>query len=443
MLSAGSVMATSTLMPRYARAAQMSFDVIVIGAGIAGLAAAGKLTELGYSVIVLEATNKVGGRIRTDWRLGAPFEVGAGWIHGPHRNPISDLAASIGAPTFVTKDDSFGVYSQTGERQASQRIYDAYEDLTELYQKIDARVGAGQSLEAALRSLPGNGLEDPVLNWMASAYTEFSNGSSLETLSAYYFDEDDVLEGDDVILPEGYDKIPKALAEGLDIRFNAPVEAVEYEEGEGATVLSAGGEFEADYVVCSVPLGLLKQQRISFDPPLPKKHLTHIGNLGFGNVTKLALKFEDPFWPLDIQYFGYMSEPRGRWNYFLNYRTFSNENILLGVSVGAYPLAVEKLPNTEMVADCMAAIRAMFGTRAPGPVAHIATRWSQDPWTGGAYSYSKVGSSPRDFDGLQEPVADTLLFAGEHTDFAFHGTTHGAYLSGVRAAETIDEKLAD
>ncbi|QFT31961.1 Putrescine oxidase [Labrenzia sp. THAF82] len=442
-LSASSVMATSTLLPRYASAVQTSFDVIVIGAGIAGLAAAGRLTELGYSVVVLEATDTVGGRIRTDWRLGAPFEVGAGWIHGPQKNPISGLAARIDAPIFVTRDDSFEVYSRTGERQSRQRIYDAYEDLTELYEQVDAQVGTGQSLEAALRSLPDNRLADPVLNWMASAYTEFSTGGALETLSAYYFDEDDVLEGDDVILPEGYDKIPSALSGGLDIRFNTPVEAVEYEKGEGATVLSAGGKFEADFVICTVPLGMLKQQRIDFDPPLPKKLRSHIANLGFGNVTKLALKFDAPFWPLDIQYFGYMSEPRGRWNYFLNYRTFSNENILLGVSVGAYALEVEKLSDAEMVADCMAAIRAMFGPGAPEPVAHIATRWSEDLWTGGAYSYSKLGSSPQDFEGLQEPVADTLLFAGEHTNFAYHGTTHGAYMSGLRAAKSIDEDLAD
>lgn len=426
-----------------AKAQNDDFDVIVIGAGIAGLAAARRLTDLGYAVVVLEASSKVGGRIRTDWSLGAPFEVGAGWIHRPEGNPISGLAQAINAPMIETPDESYQVFSADGKPVSNAEIDAKYADLERLYKKVDDTFDRDQSLAKAISRVSKKSLQDPILRWMMSAYTEFSTGAPIEKLSAYYFDEDNEFDGADVIFPEGYDQIPKSLADGLDIRLNTSVEAVEYEEGEGAAVHTFNGTYESDFVICTVPLGVLKKGAITFDPPLPKSHQSSIDQLGFGSVTKLALKFADPFWPLETQYLGYMSEPKGRWNYFVNYRTFSSENILLGLSVGDYPFVAEKMSDEEMVADCMGALRTMLGNDIPEPVGHLATRWSEDPFSFGAYSYSAVGNKPKDFDVFSKPVANTVLFAGEHTTFAYHGTTHGAYLTGLAAANTIEDELAE
>jgi len=419
------------------------FDVIVIGAGIAGLAAARRLKELGYSVVVLEAASEVGGRIRTDWSLGAPFEVGAGWIHRPDGNPVSGLAADIGAPTLVTPDESYQVFAKDGQAVPASVIEAKYLDLERLYTRIDNTFDNDQPLIEAIRRVSKPSLQDPVLHWMMSAYTEFSTGGPIEKLSAYYFDEDDEYDGADVILPGGYDRIPRSLAEGLDIRLNTAVESIEYEDGEGAAVYTSNGTFESYFVICTVPLGVLKKGVITFDPPLPKAHQRSIDGIGFGSVTKLALKFDQLFWPEDVQYFGYMSEPKGRWNYFVNYRTFSPENILLGVSGGDYPFVAEKMSDPEMFADCMTALRTMFGASIPEPVGHLATRWSEDPYTLGAYSYTAVGNTPADFDRFATPVADTILFAGEHTTFDFHGTVHGAYQTGLAAANLIEDELAE
>ena len=419
------------------------YDVIVIGAGIAGLAAARDLKALGYSVVVLEASGSVGGRIRTDWRLGAPFEAGAAWIHRPQGNPISKLAKDIGAETLVTDDDSFRLHARDGNVIDDRTVVSAEKRLYRLYEDIDARFDPDRSLLKAINTVAPAALDDPVLRWMTSAYTEFDSGAPLEKLSAYYFDEDDEFNGADVILSGGYDRIPLSLAAGLDIRRNTAVIGVEYGQGEGASVLTSDGIFESGFVICTVPLGVLKAGKIRFDPPLPSTYQRRIEKIGFGNVTKLALKFERPFWPLHTQYFGYMGEDTGRWNYFLNYRTFSAENILLGLSVGAYADKADAMSGSEMVADGMAVLKDMFGDRIPEPVDYLSTRWSQDPFTGGAYSFTAVGNTPGDFDGLAEPVAKTLLFAGEHTGFAYHGTVHGALLSGRMAAELIEGELAD
>ena len=431
------------LLPRRSRAGIADVDVIVIGAGIAGLAAARRLVELGYETIVLEADAVPGGRVRTDWSLGAPFEVGAGWIHGPDGNPISALAEAVDAGPFVTDDESYQVFAANGAPVSTGDIEAGYRRLEKLYKAIDDEFDGDMALSKAISRMGGKLKSDPILGWMTSAYTEFSTGGPIEKLSAYYFDEDGVYPGEDVVLTGGYDSIVKHLARGLDIRLNTRVSAVSYEKGEGALVATDAGEFESSFVICTVPLGVLKAGDVRFDPPLPKSHRRGIEKIGMGNVTKLALKFDAAFWPTDVQYFGLMTETRGRWNYFLNYRTFSDENILLGLCVGDYAGKVEAMSDAQMIADCMDAVRTMFGAATQEPIAHLATRWSTNPNSLGAYSYSSVGSTPKHFDDLATPIADTVLLAGEHTNFEYHATVHGAYQSGLDAAQIIEDRLAD
>ncbi|MFT6694995.1 MAG: monoamine oxidase [Paracoccaceae bacterium] len=413
-------------------------DVIIIGAGISGLAAAHELTKKGYEVVVLEAKSNIGGRLLTDWSLGAPFEVGAGWIHGPRGNPISTLAKAENAKTVVTKDDSYQVFTHDGMELGYDKVDKAWGQLEKIFSKIDTRFDGDQTLSQAIKKVAPKALDDPLLSWMFSAYTEFDTGGPLEKLSAYYFDEDDAFAGADVVLTTGYDEILKPLAKGLDIRLNQPVTRVEYEKGDGATVFSGNTAYEASFVISTLPLGVLQAKDVKFDPPLPKSQRARIKRIGMGNVTKLAMKFDQAYWPTDTQYFGLMTKEKGRWNYFLNYRTFCDQNILLALSVGDYATKVEKLSEKAMLADCMKAARTMFGQDVPEPQTHLATRWSRDKFSKGAYSYSKLGVKPADFDNLAKPVEDVIVFAGEHTLFKYHATVHGAYLSGLRAAKIVD-----
>lgn len=438
-----STVAVPALLPLRAKASIADVDVIVIGAGIAGLAAARRLVELGYETIVLEADSAPGGRIKTDRSLGAPFEIGAGWIHGPDGNPVSDLAHAADAGPFVTDDESYRVFTANGDPVAEEQIAHGYGRLQKLYAAIDDELEKDMSLSKAMARMGGDIASDPVVNWMRSAYTEFSTGGPIDKLSAYYFDEDGVYPGDDVVLTRGYDTLIKQMTGNLDIRLNTRVRAIAYEKGDGALVSTDAGDFESSFVICTVPLGVLKAGDIEFDPVLPNSHRRAIDTIGMGNVTKLALKFDEAFWPVGVQYFGLMTETRGRWNYFLNYRTFSPENILLGLCVGDYAVQAEAMSDPEMVADCMRAVRTMFGKDAPEPSEYLATRWSQDPNSRGAYSYTAVGSTPEHFDDLAKPVAGTILLAGEHTGFTYHATVHGAYLSGLNAAQIIEDQLAD
>ncbi len=427
----------SLLGMRPSFAVNRDVDVIVIGAGISGLAAAHALRAQGYEVLVLEAASQIGGRLKTDWTLGAPVEIGAGWIHGPKGNPITELATKVDGRSYITSDDNFVVFDANGMSVRETMIESKEEELYRLFQKIDDAFDGDQTLKEAIGRISSRSLSDPILKWMLSAYTEFDTGGPIEQLSAYYFDEDEAYDGEDVILTSGYDEILTPLAEKGKILLNHPVELIEYKEGDGASVYANGQEFEASFVICTCPLGTLKRRSIKFDPALPSTYQDRIDRLGMGNVTKIALNFEKAFWPEDVQYFGLMTEEKGRWNYFLNYRTFSDQNILLGVCVGSYAQKVEMLSDREMLADALVAIRTMFGEKVPNPIGQVITRWSKDTNTYGAYSFVKTGNKPADFDGLSEPVAGTLIFAGEHTTFKYHGTVHGAYLSGLEAAKRV------
>lgn len=153
---------TGSLLVQQGVAAQNTeFDVIVIGAGIAGLAAARRLKDLGYSVVVLEATAAVGGRIRTDWSLGAPFEVGAGWIHRPDGNPVSGLAKAINAKTYLTSDESYQVFTGAGAVVPRREIDARYRDLMALYKRIDDTFDRDSRFQTRSGKCPRRALRTP------------------------------------------------------------------------------------------------------------------------------------------------------------------------------------------------------------------------------------------------------------------------------------------
>ena len=417
--------------------------VIVVGAGLSGLAAARSLANQGAQVVVLEAKPQIGGRLLTDGSLGPPFEVGAGWIHGPSpKNPVKQLADAVGAKTFVTEDDNLSLFDAAGAELSDSALDEIDTKWGRLLDLVDEELETSdsRSLRDAIASLSPGALEDPRMRWALSAFTEFSKGGPIEKLSAVYHDDDEAFPSPDVIVLTGYDKILQPIAKGLDIRLSTEVAEVKY-GGEGVTVRGKvegrASDFTADYVVCSVPLGVLKAGKIAFDPPLPSEYRENIEDLGFGSVTKIALKFEKPFWDLETQYFGVMTEPKGRWNYWLNYRTFAPENILLGLSVGDYAPVADAMSDEAMTADALSVLRAVWGDAAGAPVQTLATHWSRDPHALGAYAYPTPGAHPDQFDDLAEPIGDRLFLCGEHTIFNYAGTTHGAYLSGLRAAEQV------
>lgn len=410
--------------------------VIVIGAGIAGLAAAQRLKQKGFTVIVLEAGDRVGGRLRTDRRLGVAFDEGASWIHGPKGNPITDLASKAGANTFRTDDDNVRVYDANGTTYADATLTQAESQFNSALNAVRNAGDLQKSFELVFQSLYPSQAGNRLWKYMLSAYLEFNAGADIAQLSSRYFDDDEEFGGADVILTNGFDSIATHLAQGLDVRLNAPVSAVDY-SGTKVTVTTNGQTLEGDYAVVTAPLGVLKKNVIAFTPALPAAKVTAIDQLQMGNVNKFFFLWDSAFWDTNLQYIGYTPETKGKFNYFLNIRKFTSANALMTFALGDYATVTESMSDSEVVEEVMLHLRAIYGNSIPNPSHLLRTRWRQHPYTHGAYSFVPVGTSSAAFDTLAYPVSNRLFFAGEHTHRAYRGTVHGAYLSGIREADRI------
>ena len=201
-------------------------NVIIVGGGISGLAAAKELKEHNIDVLVLEAQDKVGGRLRTDRSLGIDFDEGASWIHGPKGNPITVLSDKAGIQTYLTPDTSLVVYDEEGNVYNNQLL----DDQEDLYNGILEEIGGKKSLSVYeyIKAEYPKLLKDNLWMYMWSAFLEFDTGGDIKHLSAKYFYDDEEFKGEDRIVTNGYDKITDFLATDVPIELNTIVNGINY-----------------------------------------------------------------------------------------------------------------------------------------------------------------------------------------------------------------------
>jgi monoamine oxidase len=411
--------------------------VIVIGAGISGLAAAKKLKDKGFNVIVIEAQEKIGGRIRTDRSLGMAFDEGASWIHGSKGNPITNLVSQAGANTYMTDDDSLKVFDNNGTAYSDTFLDAQY---TQFEKALNAVRSAGiktQSFQDVFNSLYPTLENNRLWKYMLSAYLEFDTGGDISQLSSKYFDDDEAFSGTDVIVINGYDKIANVLGDGLNIRLNSRVTEINYTATKSLVKVN-GDSIEADYVIVSVPLGVLKKNSIAFTPILPTAKLSAIQNTKMGNVNKFLFIWKTPFWETNVQYIGYTPDTKGKFNYFMNMLKFlPTTNSLMTFAYGDYASVTETMNDAQVINEVMAQLKAIYGTGIPNPTNMLRTKWGQNINTFGSYSFASNDTTSADFDTMAKEISNKLFFAGEHTIRDYRGTVHGAYLSGIREADKI------
>ncbi|MFH7243989.1 MAG: flavin monoamine oxidase family protein [Spirulina sp.] len=196
-------------------------------------------------------------------------------------------------------------------------------------------------------------------------------------------------------------------------------------------------EFLADHVVVTLPLGVLQSGNVRFSPPLPQDKQNAIAKLGMGVLNKCYLRFSDSFWPGDVDWLGYVSEKPGEWVDWVSFKRPINQPILLGFNAANRGREIESWSDQKIVASAMQTLRILYGENIPEPMNYQITRWASDPFALGSYSYYAVGSEPEMRQQLAAPLGEAVFFAGEATHGDYSGTTHGAYLSGLRVAEEI------
>ena len=411
-------------------------NIIIIGAGISGLACAKKLMLQGANVKVLESTKRVGGRIKTTVFDDYVFEEGAAWIHGNKLNPIVELAEEAKIETHVTDFDSIAAFDSKSNRYSDKQISDLYKQyyalLDEMKENGKENVGVGQYLQ---EEYPQR-LSDPLWLYVLSSEMEFDNGGDIKDIATSYFDEDEIFEGDDLLLLNGYEKIPNNLARDLDVIFDQRVHEIGYTD-DTISVNTKDNKYECDYCVVSVPLGVLKSNKIIFKPELPADKSGAIERLKMGTVNKLFVIFDEAFWPKDTEFFVATNEIKGKYNLFVNMYLTHKIPVLTTFTFGEYSLSSEGLHDSEIEKDISHQIDVMFKDIRKPIKKIIRTKWNDDENTFGCYSFATNGAFASDNSTLASNVDNKIFFAGEHTSTKYPGTVHGAYLSGLKAADEI------
>ena len=412
--------------------------ILIIGAGMAGLGAARYFKERGVAVTVIEAQDKIGGRLKTDRSLGLAFDEGASWIHGPRRNPITDIAEAAGANTFETDDDNVKVYDVDGAAYSDDTLTEAEEEFEEALYALQGDVNT--SLEEVFYRQYPQYVDNRLWTYMLSAYLEFDTGGDIGELSSLDFYDDEAFRGADLIITDGFDQLTTYLVTDIDIRLNTKVSSIDY-SGELVQVNTSSESYEADFVLLTVPLGVLKADVISFTPALSSPIAQAIEKLKMGSVNKYLCVWDAPFWNTDLQYIGYSAETKGKFNYFLNVKKFSEMYALMTFTFGDYSELAESMSDAEITDEIMVHLRSIYGQDIPAPTHMLRTKWVTNEYSFGAYSFASNGTRTTDFESFERPIDDKLFFAGEHTSRDYRGTVHGAYLSGIREAEKIADML--
>ncbi|KAL8558515.1 hypothetical protein ACOMHN_038839 [Nucella lapillus] len=455
--------------------------IVIIGAGIAGVAAGNMLAKEGFTNFkILEASDRIGGRI---WTVvtdedGSKAEMGANWIHGVENNPIYQIADENHLLQLRHKDKSLRSKTMfVGENGSVVN--------DRLVKEIDLLYGL---LLTQCENFFTDGLSVPEDDDSVGAFLQrnfedkvghYNNGDrhvrelifghrklleccisgcdNLDEVALQDFGSYENLPGIHYTIPPGFDTILDILGKNTpkdNIVFNSPVRCVKWDLGAESDYpvcveMENGETHYANHVIVTVSLGVLKTacDRM-FQPSLPSEKVQAINGLGYGVVDKVFLEFDQPIVGSDIFRLNILwddetphkPEMCHSWTRKIYSFEVVHERILVGWLSGKEALYMESLTEEEVGRDCAQVLKKVLKKEVPAPVRVLRTRWGSNPLTLGSYSFIKVGSCLQDITELGKPLKSkghtmpSVLFGGEATHPNFYSTTHGALLTGYREA---------
>lgn len=480
----------------------ISCKVLIVGAGMAGLSAANHLLKNAEpDFLIVEARDRVGGRVVSTSIGDKKVELGANWIHGVLGNPIFELAMAndLINITSIPRPHKIVAAMENGKQipfQILEEIYVAYvcflkrceEYYLSSYSPPDGvnSVGEHINLEINLYLAPLS-IEDRKIRQLVfdcllkreTCITGCDNMKEIDLLEMGSYTE---LQGGNISLPGGYSAILGPVCKHIPkerILTEYEVTKIKWqqqqtgESSEDKSSINGGGCFrvecangkvvKCEQVVCTLPLGVLKNQANDlFEPALSKQKLVAIDRLMFGTVNKIILEYERPFLNPDITEImllwddqtdgqsggvsGILDEASCWYRKIYSFTKLS-DTLLLGWISGKAAEYMENLESDEIAQSCTKILRSFLNDPfIPAPRSCVFTRWHSDRYTRGSYTAIAVGASQMDIDCLAEPISmpgDSaklrIAFAGEHTHSSFYSTVHGAYLSGRTAAQAVLE----
>ena len=409
-------------------------DVVIVGAGAAGLAAAKRAGELGLSFTLLEASHRIGGRAYTEeFAPGVPFDLGCHWMHSASLNPFVAIAERLGFD-----------YLQHTNWHSSIYLRDVWAD-----QQAMAELGAAdEALERAMRASVDAGRDVAVADlmdhespwapflayWLSLATSRDVDQVSAVDLVAYHDTEENWP------LKQGYGALVARWAADVPVTLNAPVRRIALTANRVKVETSKGTVTGRRVLIC-VSTNVLASGAIAFDPVLPVWKRDAIAALPLGVHNRIAIMLtDDPFDPALKENATIMLEgdevPMS-----VSLKPFGHP-FVVGVTGGRFASWLERAGQQASVDYLTERLVKTFGSKVAASLSPriIVTAWQGDPWTLGSYSAATPGNGHMRGE-LARPVDDIVYFAGEATHTSFYSTCHGAYLSGIAQAESIAHGL--
>ncbi|CAN6293608.1 unnamed protein product [Urochloa humidicola] len=447
--------------------------VIIVGAGMSGISAGKRLSDAGITdLVILEATDRIGGRMHKTSFAGLNVEMGANWVEGvggEQMNPIWPLAnETLKLRTFFSDYDHFAknTYKQDGglhDEDFVQKRIDRADEVEESGTKLsgtlhssgrdDMSVLAMQRLNDHMPSGPSTPV-DMVIDYYKYDYefaepprvTSLQNTMPLPTFKNF---------GDDVYFvadQRGYESVVYYIAGTYlktnksgaivdpRLRLNKVVREITYYPS-GVIVKTEENEvYKADYVMVSVSLGVLQTDLIRFTPQLPHWKIINIYQFDMALYTKIFLKFPKKFWPEGpgTEFFLYASERRGYYPIWQQFeKQYPGSNVLLVTVTDDESRRIEQQSDNQTKAEAVEVLRKMFpGKDVPDATDILVPRWWSNRFFKGTFSNWPIGVSRYEYDLIRAPVG-RVYFTGEHTSEHYNGYVHGAYLAGIDSADIL------
>lgn len=408
------------------------YDVIIIGAGISGLAAAQILREQGSeNILVLEAQDYVGGRIKTWHEWGMPIELGAEFIHG-NKTATWQYVTELGLETISTNQDKKLLNFE--DKLLSKQQTDTFIQLM-TYIEEHGRVGTSVAEIIQSNSITRDGAVMKLAAYTVGDY----EASDVERLDSGAFTEMVRLtakNGDNRILKEGYQPIVERLAEKVPIRENAIVRLVDYSDPNTVHIKLESGELlYARRVIITVSLGVLKSNAIAFIPELPIEKQDAVHRLGMGNVMKLLLRFRHAD---TVSKLFAIADGENESLHVITcwWASGSDPHVLVGYAGGSRASTALAMSEEILVQHVLFHLEKQIDSSLEDElIDYKVVRWDTNPFTKGGHSNHPVGTTLQTRACLMTPIADCVFLAGEAiTTNGNYATVHGAIESGRRAA---------
>ncbi len=430
-------LAAVTAAPVWANEGPSNPDVVIIGAGSAGLSAARQLIGEGLSVVVLEGAERIGGRAFTEsTTFGVPFDHGCSWIAGPATLPYIAMARDAGFTLYNHNNAGEALF--VGDRRANageRRQVDA------AYQAIgEALYDAGEKgLDVAAASVVPQGL--PLagipMTWIGPMdwSVDFADLSTMDYWEAADFEAY-------FMIKEGYGTLVAELAAGLPVRLNTPARRVDW-SGEGVAVETPAGTIRAKACIVTVSPGVLRAGGVRFTPDLPAWKAEAIDKLPMGCLSKIALQFDGETFGLAPDSWLSYAVPEtmpAEACYFLNFPF--GFDVMIGFVGGDFGRALSAAGPEAAIDFALGELVRMLGSRVRDRfVKGTLADWTQNPWTQGAYAAAAPGHFGARAD-LAKPLGDRVYFAGDSVAMPYVSLCGGAYLSGRAVAKEVSAAIA-